>query len=248
MTSNIAAWDTTDREEPAIQKRAPLGVQVAAALRKRITTQGLQSGAPLPSEAQLAGEFGVSQRVVRDALRTLHQEGIIETRQGKRAVVSDLHPVAVENYFKFALDSDTRAVSELMELRLVLESLAARLAADQATDDERREMQAMLTALATTGSDLERRVPADLALHEVVARASHNRFIYGILRALDNTLAEERRKGGELVESAGLDHHEADHQHDALITAVVNGEAEVAERCARAIVESARDHFAHRVD
>lgn len=248
MSSDIAAWDepSADGGGAVIQKRPPLGVQVAAALRKRITTQGLDSGTPLPAEAQLATEFGVSQRVVRDALRTLHQEGIIETSQGKRAVVGDLHPVAVENYFKFAVDSDNGAISELMELRLVLESLAARLAASRATDDERAEMKRLLAELEACGSDLERRVPADLALHQVVVRASHNRLIYGFLRALNNALTEERRRGGQLVESAGLTHRESDDQHAALIEAVVSGDPDAAELCARTIVERARAHFEQR--
>lgn len=250
MSSDSSIWQVPDEMDTGTvkRKRTPLGVQVAAAIRRRINSTGLPSGAPLPSEAKLAEEFGVSQRVIRDALRTLNNEGIVETGQGRHATVGDFHPVAVENYFKFAVDADGESIGELMDLRLALEPVAARLAARHATEEERTEMRRLLDELESTGTDLERRVPADLALHDLLARASHNRFIHGILSALDRTLTEERRRGAELVASTGRDHADSDTQHAALVLAVAGGDADAAEAHARAIVQRARTYFEQRAD
>ncbi|MFC7716086.1 FadR/GntR family transcriptional regulator [Nonomuraea recticatena] len=109
--------------------REPLGTRVAALITEHIGRHGLADGDELPSEAKLAEEYGVSQRIVRDALRALSQQGVIRTRQGKRAVVSELRPVAVHSYFKLAMEADGSAIDELIELRLALETKAAGLAA-----------------------------------------------------------------------------------------------------------------------
>ena len=118
------------------RSRVPLGSLIADALARDIGDRGLRHGDALPSEAELADRFNVSVRVIRDALRTLSNQGIIETSQGKRAVVSDLRPSAVEAYFKFAASNDQDAIGELFDVRIALESRAARLAAEHATDDD----------------------------------------------------------------------------------------------------------------
>ncbi|WP_432970653.1 FadR/GntR family transcriptional regulator [Dactylosporangium sp. CA-233914] len=230
-------------DRPGGSRRIPLGARIATSIRERISAGELRAGDELPTEAQLAERFGVSQRVVRDALRALHSEGIIATQQGKRAVVRDLQPVAVGNYMRFLLDADASAIDELMDLRALLEGRAARLAAERATPPQIAAMRRAIRTIAEADDDLDVRVPADLGLHDLIARVCGNRFIQGVLAAMAEILAEERRWGAEINRSVGIGHLETNAQHAALVDAIANGEGELAEKHAIEIVTRARHYF-----
>jgi GntR family transcriptional repressor for pyruvate dehydrogenase complex len=229
-----------------IGTRVPLGTRVADALRDQISQQGLSEGDELPSESQLAQQFGVSGRVIRDALRRLDNQGVVETRQGKRAIVSGLRPIGVQNYFTIALEADALSMEELLELRLMLEVPAARLAAERATRDDIATMKRLLLDLEQTGTALDARVPADIALHDAITEASGNRFVHGILHSLSHALSEERRRGGELRQAEGSDHADSDASHHALVAAIEARDPDAAEFAARAIVTRAQAEFAAR--
>ena len=244
-TANVREKSTppTDGSTLSGGSRIPFGIQIAGSIREQVSAGELRPGDELPSEAELAERFGVSQRVVRDALRTLNSEGIIATRQGKRAIVRDFKPVAIGNYMRFVLDGDSSAIDELMDLRALLEGHAAKLSAERATPPQVAAMRRTVRAIAAAGDDLPTRVPADLELHEQIARASGNRFIHGMLSALSDILAEERRQGAEITQSAGVGHAETDAQHSALVEAIANGEGDLAAKYATEIVLRARSYW-----
>lgn len=75
--------------EVAIKRGDPLYLQVAAELRKQIQQGKYPPGSELPGEKELAERFDVSGGVVRSALVQLRSEGLVSTRQGKRAVVRE---------------------------------------------------------------------------------------------------------------------------------------------------------------
>lgn len=226
--------------------RVPLGKRVADALRDQISQQGLEEGDELPSESKLAEQFGVSGRVVRDALRRLDNQGVVETRQGKWAVVSGLRPIAVQNYFTIALEADALSLEELLELRLLLEVPAARLAAERATREDITKVKRLLLDLEQSGTELDARVPADIELHDAIAELSGNRFVHGILHSLSHALSEERRRGGELRQAGGSNHADSDESHQRLVAAIEAGDPDAAEAAARAIVTRAQAEFAAR--
>ncbi|MGW3955499.1 FadR/GntR family transcriptional regulator [Streptomyces sp. NPDC004752] len=238
-----ASGDGTPREGQWRHTAVPLGAQVADQIRELIKAEGLTDGDPLPSESDLAGRYGVSQRVVRDALRTLTNQGLVETRQGKRATVSGLRPVAVEDYFRLAMHADSDAIDDLLELRLAIETKAAGLAAARGSAEELARLRTIMAELSEAEDDLTRRVELDMAFHDTIARASGNRFFQSILDALGEALTAERHRGGHLTEAAGLTHAETNTQHQALLLALEARDAQLAEQCMRAILERARHYF-----
>ncbi|MFI9557922.1 FadR/GntR family transcriptional regulator [Nonomuraea endophytica] len=223
--------------------RALLGTRVAALITDYIRKQGLKEGDELPSEAKLAEEYGVSQRVVRDAFRSLSQQGVIRTRQGKRAVVSELRPVAVHSYFRLAMEADGSAIDELVEMRLALETKAAGLAAARITDRELEGLRALLEEADAVGDDLQRRVELDLAFHLGIVKAARNRFFTAVLEALSDVLANEREKGKELTEFLGETHAESDAEHKALLLGLGTRDAALAEQQMRAHLERVQRTF-----
>ena len=225
------------------RSRIPLGAQIADALARDIRDRGLRHGDALPSEAELADRFRVSVRVIRDALRTLSNQGIIETSQGKRAVVSDLRPTAVEAYFKFAASNDQDAVGELFDVRIALESRAARLAAEHATDDDLERIREASRVMAGSIGDVAAYASADLGWHAAVVDAAHNRFLSGIHSALAEILREERTKGVRLRLRAGQSGAATANDHAAILEALVAHDPGGAEAAMQAHLERARRVF-----
>ena len=141
-----------------------------------------QVGSKLPPEMALADSLGVSRPVVREALARLKADGRIETRQGSGAVVADRNKIAAFRFAKsvatgatvLAADAADIAEREMLELRQIVESGAAGLAALRRTDADVAAIRAAVDAMdgalekKSDGSDV------DDTFHNAIAAATHN--------------------------------------------------------------------------
>jgi GntR family transcriptional regulator, transcriptional repressor for pyruvate dehydrogenase complex len=125
---------------PPKQAREPLdrlrlGEIVAERLGEWVTERQLKPGDRLPSEPELALHFGVARTVVREALSKLKTLGVIEVYQGRGAFVSQL---PVELLFMRVRRLNPKLISEhhLWELREILETRGAELAAERRTKED----------------------------------------------------------------------------------------------------------------
>ncbi|MES2715526.1 MAG: GntR family transcriptional regulator [Pseudomonadota bacterium] len=149
---------------------------VSAAIERAILDGALPPGAALPTEQELAERFGVHRSTVREAIRQVEQEGLLQRREGRRLFVClpGVHDLAPRATRLLLLHQTT--FQELWDVALTLEPLAARLAAAQATADDLAQLQANIdTSAAETG--LPALVALDMEFHALVGRASHNRAL-----------------------------------------------------------------------
>lgn len=152
-----------------------LADRAADAIEKRIRGGKSQIGSKLPTVAELAREFGVSPPVIREALSRLRSNGLISTRQGSGSVViSD----ADRRGFRIGRHSvwDRSSLSQLFEFRADVEATSASRAAAAATRSDVTALRAALRKLKQHIDDSDLGADADLAFHQAIARASHNRF------------------------------------------------------------------------
>lgn len=187
---------------------------VSAEIRQRLA-DAIQNGQfapgmPLPAERVLCEEFGVARTSVREAIQGLVIAGYIE-RRGNRSVVAEQLPT-----INFTGDDRKALVSQLFEVRQVIEPVIAEFAARRATDTERAEIGA-LAALTPTSLDefrsLDRQFHALLArscgnplLHEVHAKALASLFGSGEFAAL--LYAEvNRSEVTQIIHSSCEAHH-----------------------------------------
>jgi DNA-binding FadR family transcriptional regulator len=146
---------------------------VSAAIERAILDGALPPGAPLPTEQELSERFGVHRSTVREAIRQVEQEGLLQRREGRRLFVClpGVHDLAPRATRLLLLHQTT--FQELWEVATTLEPLAARLAAQHATDADLALLDANLAA-----SHRELSLPAlvilDMEFHALVGRASHN--------------------------------------------------------------------------
>jgi GntR family transcriptional regulator, transcriptional repressor for pyruvate dehydrogenase complex len=152
---------------------SPAYKAVSAVIERAIFGGALPTGSALPTETELAERFGVHRSTVREAIRQVEQEGLLQRREGRRLFaylpgVQDLAPRAA----RLLLLQQT-TFQELWELALSLEPLAARLAAQRAAPLDLQQLGENLAASEEAQDDATW-VRLDVEFHALVGRATHN--------------------------------------------------------------------------
>lgn len=162
-------------------KKPSLSRQTAQRLYSLIAVEKkLAPGGKLPNELELSQEMGVSRATLREAVRALAAQGILEVRRGRGTFVS--MRVSEVNDFGFsALDQVKVQLRDLFELRAVFEPEIAALACRRATTEELADILAQgerAAAAIRAGAD---RTQADRDFHAAIVRAAHNEFMTRLL-------------------------------------------------------------------
>jgi DNA-binding FadR family transcriptional regulator len=150
--------------------------EVAAQLEAEVLSGDLEPGAKLPSERELALRMGVSRPLVREALRSLVERGLVEISPGRGTFVSEGSIAAAVRPLGRHYIRQKITPHHLIEVRTIIEPAAARLAAERATDAEIAALGHVVEQVANAASVLER-ARWDITLHALVARMSHNPVI-----------------------------------------------------------------------
>lgn len=206
--------------------RVPLRDQVRDALQVRISEGRLRPGDRL-FEQDLAAEFGVSRVPVREAIRMLQSEGLVEVQPKRRGV--------------FVRSLDRRQIEEIFDVRESLESLAARLAAEgrRGAESDRLGELARRARQAMESEDVEVMSEANAAFHEELVLLSGNELLASLLEPLHGRLAWFFRLNLEPGRVCG--------EHEELHAAIAAGDAERAVEVARRHTRSSRAMVLNRI-
>lgn len=167
-----------------------LSRQVADDIYRMIAvTRELRPGQQLPGEMILSDKLGVSRSTLREAIKTLCSQGVLEVYRGKGTYVAK----SMEGFINFGLDDlnmSRSRVKDLFESRLLFEPQLAALACQRATEDELRDILAAGAEVeASIRSDRDR-TAADQDFHKKIAIASHNRFMLQLLPIIHSAVSE----------------------------------------------------------
>jgi len=144
-------------------------------LTEEITAGNLAPGSRLPTEQEMMANFGVSRTVVREAIAVLRAEGLVETRQGSGAFVSDdprRRPFRIDPEGLQSLDE----VLNVMELRIAVESEAAGLAAQRHSRADLARMDRTISAFRKAIARGDTAVDADYDFHAAIGMATGNTY------------------------------------------------------------------------
>ncbi|MEW2395113.1 FadR/GntR family transcriptional regulator [Streptomyces sp. NPDC046862] len=187
-------------------RRSALSEQVIAALRNQITSGEWPIGSRIPTEPELVEQLGVARNTVREAVRALAHNGLLDIRQGSGTYVVATSELAGVMQRRFT-DSDPNHIAEL---RSALESSAARLAAERRTEKDLKQLDALLVRReeAWASGDAEAFVAADATFHLAVVAASHNDPMTAVYADLSEVLRDWLRwdVGEELTPETYMDH------------------------------------------
>jgi DNA-binding FadR family transcriptional regulator len=220
--------------------RGTLAEQVTDRLMEYIDQQHLKPGELLPSETSLAGSFGVSRPVVREALKNLEGRGVIEIVNGKGALIRPIDSDPLRLFFERAMQMERGSLLEMMEVRKGLEVQAAALAASRRTEKDLAEMRQVVNALRESMEDLQAYTRLDVAFHLRIAAASHNTILVYLVEsirdALHNTISTGLQSRG-----AGLNIAPIQTSHEMLLEAFAIGSPSAAMR-------AMEQHFDEAID
>lgn len=226
--------------------RSPqLSTRIAAHMLERIEAGGLTAGARLPTEAQMARDFGVSRAVIREAIAQLRNEGLVETRQGAGAFVGDLtaRPIRLDA----AQDMDRQAFRQLFQLRIPLEIEAAALAAQHYSASDLARIRKALAQLDQADDSADGSVAADLEFHRAVAEATGNPYFVQFLTAISDRIAHVIR-AARCESSADTLIEQTRHEHAAIARAIIAGDAASARAAMRAHLEGGATRVGLQLD
>jgi len=212
--------------------------QIVEALGRKIVTAGFAEGARLPTEPQLATEYGASRLIIREAMKSLSAKGLVSVRPRTGTHVLprsrwNLFDPAVLGWHGAAV-LDRKLMADLMELRRAIEPLAARLAAERASPEAVAVLREAYAQMAAAG---ERAVyiEADLRFHGAVVAACGNQF----MQQLENALSSVWKTSFQASSDAWGPDADALALHQTLLEAVERRDANGAERAVLALIDRA---------
>lgn len=144
-------------------------------------------GDKLPNESELALELQVSRGTLREAVKILSAQGIVEIKRGKGTFVTA--STAHNDTALSALAEAAASLSELYEMRLIFEPEAAYLAALRGTDGEIKRILALGQVIAAKIAAGEDRTQDEQAFHQAIAQATHNTFMNQLMPILHQAIA-----------------------------------------------------------
>ena len=143
----------------------------------------LQKGDMLPPERDIALQTGISRTVVREAIRTLTDIGMVKTTQGWSGG-TQLINITILNLLGDQLGDEPQSLTEFYEVRNFIEITAAKLTAQRATPDLIEELeetvQQMESLLRENPHDYENHFIIDAHFHRLVVKGSGNSLLFDL--------------------------------------------------------------------
>ncbi|TWF90049.1 FadR/GntR family transcriptional regulator [Kitasatospora viridis] len=224
------------------------GYEVAAErILEYVVRSGLQPGARLPTEKDLADEVQMSRTVVREAVKILSALGRLSVQKGRGIYVAEPEPPSWQQSVANFLPADLQQVDELFEFRRYLETISANLAAQRARPAQVKAVReaAQQSAQAAEQGDIEAFTAADDAFHIGVATAAGNMFIASTVEAVRRLQRQVATIGLTGVAAGSLT--AAAEQHAAIAEAVAAGEPDQAEALMAEHVELTTRQFQQEI-
>jgi GntR family transcriptional repressor for pyruvate dehydrogenase complex len=191
---------------------------------------------PLPTQDELAEQFGVSRTVIREALRLMEASGAVVAKPGRRAVVAATPAAAVQAGWADWLASHRDEVIELLSVRAAIERLAAARAAGSAEEATVRALRENVRELeaAAADADTEQVVALDVEFHHMVATASGSKLLLGLVDELANAVEGSRIAAFSVTGRAA----ESAREHARVVDAIARQDAGAADAAMAAHLES----------
>lgn len=187
---------TVTKKSPfRLETKRSLAEQVADRITKLIVEGELQAGDRLPPEVDLASQMGVSRTALREGMRTLEAQGLLEIQPGVGTVVREVGSDQLVQPLSLYVEVSDGAVSfeEFHAVRAILETEAASLAAESATAADVETLRGFMSDMESNVGNVDAFAESDASFHESLAKMSSNPLLGLLIGALRVLLEEHIR-------------------------------------------------------
>ncbi|MFD2421879.1 FadR/GntR family transcriptional regulator [Amycolatopsis pigmentata] len=218
-------------EQVRVPKAAEL---VAARLRKNIIRGEVREGDFLPPEATLLSRFGVSRPTLREALRVLEAENLIEVRRGSRggARVKPPDGEMAARYTAFLLEYRSATLSDVFEAAATIESACVSSLARRRTPEDLIRLKEAIDS-EEAADDLADSLRAQNQFHTLVVQLSGNVTLIALSEMVRRVIDTATRRGlereGQSIRQLQA-RHKSDQTHRMLLDYITDSDAEAAAR------------------
>ena len=233
--------------EMALPRREALQDTIQQRIERYIIDSGSSPGDLLPPQQELARALGISVPSLREAMKSLEAIGVIEVRHGSGTYVGrfSLDPLVDGLTFRIRLEAgeNLRTMTELLELRMVLESAYVRRVAERAsreTVDELYQIVGRMEASARRDAAFAR---DDRRFHEVIYAPVKNAFLTLLVRAFWDVVNIIQPELFAVPDDLGGTAKE----HRAIVDAIAAHDPEAAEQAMTAHFDGIRARIAQSV-
>lgn len=182
-----------------IQKPIPVNQQIYDFLFKQILEGSMPAGTRL-AEEKIATQLGVSRTPVRESILRLEQEGLVRN--------------------KFVIEPTLKEIQDCYEVRILLESYAARKAAQTMTEQEKKQLSELVNHADPNNFESIMRMHTEF--HQTIVRAAENDQISQLIERMHAIILLCRK---DIVRNRQA----LPHEHDAIYHAILQGDGEQAE-------------------
>jgi GntR family transcriptional regulator, transcriptional repressor for pyruvate dehydrogenase complex len=223
---------TTPSTQRFRRRSAKMAELVAQQIVEDIVAQGLSAGASLPTEGPMLEMYGVARGTLREALRILENNGLIRVRRGRGGgpIVGSADPYNFGRTMTLFLQMGRTRFWELLEARVIMEPMMARLAATRRDEDRMDELaKSMQDHKSLETHDQARYLSVVQDFHGVIAGMSGN----GVLDLFGRALKEVYTERVIAAERPPARWAAVRREHEAVAQAIFDGDGERAEELMR---------------
>lgn len=173
---------------------ATLTEQIYERLINMVVEENYKPGDRFPSEGTLCQRFSVSRNTLRSAINKMQVLGLAETRKGGGTYLKEVDSDVYLNFFMPAVLTNNLNLLEIMEFRRGIEVESARLAAENATEEDIAELEKYLNDCKNNLGDMYSFETANNAFHFVIAKASKSQMfikIETIIHKMTSTIMKD---------------------------------------------------------
>ncbi|MBI3852066.1 MAG: FadR family transcriptional regulator [Verrucomicrobia bacterium] len=213
------------------RKRAPgkrLSLRLVRDIQKAILKGQFKVGQRLPSEEQLGQDFSASRTAIREALQQLKARGLVRSIKGSGSYVAntDVRYLKESLTRYYWLAQEKTEFTELMDLRLLIESDCAQRLAQARDPEALKHVAKMLGRMRASQRDIDAFADADISFHMAIVGAGGNRLFQAIHSALEPMM---RRFAHETYEQTALIAKNLN-DHEAIYAAIAKEDPATAQR------------------
>jgi GntR family transcriptional repressor for pyruvate dehydrogenase complex len=193
--------------------------EIVEQLKNMMSDGELKPGNKLPSERDMAESLGVSRASVREALTALEAMGILDMRPGEGTFVKQSSSSGTFEPLALVLAVERNPGEQMMEVRRVLETESAALAAKRLNDKTLQKIKKSLEEMKAA-DNVEQAVACDLKFHFSIAEATQNTILLRIMNTVADLMHHTFRTDREKLYAQGEKGVQIIREHEAILAAI----------------------------